>query len=50
MRDGDTSAKIASDDAQCASCQRTIYANELYGAHGLCSQCLEDGTGEHHGG
>ena len=43
MQDGNTSPKIKmdSDRAQCMGCRRTISANELYGAHGLCSQCLE---------
>lgn len=52
MNDGDTSPKIKvdSDLSQCVGCYRTIHFNELYGAHGLCSQCLEiecrgDGVG-----
>jgi len=45
--DGNTSPQIATENSQCAECKRTIYSNEKYGAHGLCSQCMED---EHHGG
>ncbi len=52
MKDGNTSPKVLDDldNAVCASCRRVIFAGELYGAHGLCSQCLEDDHGEHHGG
>lgn len=51
--DGDTSPKIKSDSdlSQCVSCHRMIHFDELYGASGLCSQCLEtEGMGDHHGG
>ncbi len=41
MSDGDTSSKIATDQSPCVGCRRVIHADELYGAHGLCSQCLE---------
>jgi len=52
MRDGNSSPRVLDDvdNAVCASCRRTIYAGELYGAHGLCSQCLGDGLEEHAGG
>lgn len=48
--DGNTTPKINldSDRMQCVGCHRTIRANELYGAHGLCSQCLES-NGLHDG-
>jgi hypothetical protein len=51
MKDGDTSPKIKTDSdlSQCVSCHRTIHFNELYGAHGLCSQCLAADFDEHHG-
>lgn len=41
MQDGDTQAKNSQDNGICVSCKRVILVNELYGAHGLCSQCLE---------
>jgi predicted RNA-binding Zn-ribbon protein involved in translation (DUF1610 family) len=41
MKDGDSSKKIETTGSICASCHRKIHPNELYGAHGLCSQCLE---------
>lgn len=43
MNDGDTSSKINSlnNIPRCVSCRRIIQADELFGAHGLCSQCLE---------
>lgn len=53
MNDGDVSPKIVldGDRAKCVGCNRIIYANELYGFNGLCSQCIEDeNMGEHHGG
>lgn len=49
MKDGSTGNKVLEGDAQCASCKRRIESGELYGAHGFCSSCLEDGLGEHHG-
>jgi hypothetical protein len=51
MNDGDTSPKIkaVSDLSQCVSCYRTIRFDELYGAHGMCSQCIADGFDEHQG-
>ncbi len=52
MRDGNTSPRVLDekDNGVCVGCRRIIYAGELYGAHGLCSSCLEDGLGEHSGG
>jgi hypothetical protein len=43
MRDGNTSPRVLDDkdNGTCASCRRIIYAGELYGAHGLCTSCLE---------
>jgi acetyl-CoA carboxylase beta subunit len=52
MSDGDSSPKIKldSDISKCVSCHREIYFNELFSAHGMCSQCLADGFEEHNGG
>lgn len=42
MNDGDTAPKIIRlNESVCASCHRIIRLDELYGAFGLCSQCLE---------
>ena len=51
MQDGDTGQKIKAegDYSQCVGCHRIIHFNELYGAHGLCSQCLAADLDEHHG-
>lgn len=39
------------DDWQCLGCKRSVGVDELYGAFGLCSQCLAtEGLDEHNGG
>lgn len=51
QEDGDTSPKRVVEITNCAGCRRRIHPDELFGAHGLCSQCLEtEGLGEHSGG
>ncbi len=35
----------------CLMCKRRVGINELYGAFGMCSECLAtEGFDEHHGG
>lgn len=35
----------------CLVCKRSVHINELYGAFGMCSQCLAtEGFDEHDGG
>ena len=43
MNDGATAPKILDDidNFICADCKRVVYAGEQYGAHAMCSQCLE---------
>lgn len=45
------SDKIKADSnlSECVGCHRPIRFDELYGAHGLCSQCLAADFEEHHG-
>jgi len=41
--------KLDSDLSLCVSCHRVIRFDELFGAFGLCSQCLGSDFEEHHG-
>ena len=42
--------KIDSGLSECVGCHRPIRFDELYGSHGLCSQCLAADFEEHAGG
>lgn len=42
--------KALIDKSHCVDCRRYIPIDELYGAFGMCSQCLAEGFDEHDGG